>query len=111
MLGWSRPFKTSISLQTAASLPLTFFFGITFKATSFTTETWEIPPGDGGAEELDAREIDLFMCGWRRGMVDRPEGWSIGDAGGVATAPWRDTSTKSGGTCHDALYSPKNRLD
>jgi hypothetical protein len=48
-------------------------------------DTWEVPPGDGGAEELDVREIVLFICGWRRGMVDRPGG-STGDAGGAATS-------------------------
>ena len=37
MLGWSRPWRTRISLQTLSSLPLTFFFAIAFNATSRVT--------------------------------------------------------------------------
>ena len=36
-MGWSRPWRTRISLHTFSSLPLTFFFAIAFKATSRVT--------------------------------------------------------------------------
>lgn len=36
MFSWSRPSRTFISPQTAASFPLTFFFGIILSATCFT---------------------------------------------------------------------------
>lgn len=34
MFGWLSPLRTSISLHTLLSFPFTFFFGITFSATS-----------------------------------------------------------------------------
>jgi hypothetical protein len=37
MLGWSRPWRTRISPKTLSSSPLTFFFGMAFKATSRVT--------------------------------------------------------------------------
>ena len=50
MLVWSSPLSTSISPQTLCSLPLTFFFGMSFSATSFVIP---LPPGPGD----DGREL------------------------------------------------------
>lgn len=49
MFGWSSPFKTSISLHTLASFPLTFFFGIIFNATSFVIPLGDRSPKPGEA--------------------------------------------------------------
>ena len=50
ILGWFKPFNTSISPNTLASFPFTFFLGITFIATSFW-RTVERREGEGDLEE------------------------------------------------------------
>ena len=94
MLGWSRPRRTSISPQTLLSLPLTFFFGMTFSATSIVSSLllpfFDLPDTE--------REDEVRVTG---GLgeegVDEP---SVGSA----AAPLRATRVCSGGTCHVACY-------
>jgi hypothetical protein len=53
MLGWSRPWRTRISLNTLSSSPLTFFFGMAFKATSRVTscDTESVEPARLGGKD------------------------------------------------------------
>lgn len=57
MLGWSRPWRTRISLHTLSSLPLTFFFAIAFKATSRVTSC-----DAESAESVGDVEGEAGMC-------------------------------------------------
>ena len=115
MLGWSSPLRTSISPQTLASLPLTFFFGITLSATSrFRGGSFacapNVPPDidratrmglgkESECEELEAED------GLRGGRVDAVvvEDVREGEEGRrVAAAPRKATLICSGWTCHVA---------
>lgn len=106
MFGWFKPFRTSISPQTLASLPLTFFFGITLSATIFVTcsDLALVYSGVGvrrgwGVEGREERISSLSFadrCLWM-------------DAGGLrgpesADAPCSAMESCSGGTCHVAFY-------
>ncbi len=109
MLGWFRPFSTSISPQTLDSLPLTFFFGITLSATIFVIRSLEsdlalVGSGGGvrGSLGVEGREDRISS----RSFAERCR-WI--DAGGLtgpesAAAPCSATASCSGGTCHVAFY-------
>ena len=96
MLGWSSPFRTSISPHTLSSFPLTFFFGMIFSATSFVMplSVRSRRPGDDGR--------DMPFAGLRFPFV------LLGDSEGFssAAAPRSAVSTCSSGTCHVAFYQP-----
>lgn len=94
-LVWSKPLSTSISPQTLTSFPLTFFFGIIFKATSFVTplrvlcaESCEGERERRRSEE--ARDLEGFRVG---------RGYSSPTAPRSAVASWLT------GTCHVARYT------
>ena len=87
IFGWSNPFNTSISPHTFASLSLTFFFGMTFNATSFTMPL----------ETLSGEGLWPFLLGE---MEDFPFVWSTS-----AAAPRSDNVIWSIGTCHVARFT------
>ena len=78
MFSWLRPLRTSISPQTAASFPLTFFLGMILIATSLTSpessiffEPLEIPdefeflrmPKEMGGDEGEPRVSGFLISG------------------------------------------------
>lgn len=63
MLGWSNPFNTSISDHTLSSFPLTFFFGITFSATSLDIPLGRLSPPSPGDVGFDTGLSDDALVG------------------------------------------------
>jgi hypothetical protein len=89
----------SISLQTLASFPLTFFLGMIFRATSFA-----IPLADGpgeGDRDPDFCDVDKLGVGLVLG----------GSGTDSAAAPRSATAIWSTGTCHVAFYKNNARPD
>ena len=96
ILGWSNPFNTSISPQTFASVSFTFFFGMTFNATSFT-----MPLGVLSSEGLwPAFLLEPFVNNF--GLSDFSFVWSTS-----AAAPRSANVIWSTGTCHVARFERK----
>ena len=102
MLGWSRPFNTSISPHTLASFPFTFFFGIIFSATSFATTTLFDELRDGVEAPDDGLEGDFPgpKDKFRLGFGGACE--IFDSSSDTAAAPCSATVICSGGTCHVA---------
>lgn len=78
MLGWLSPRKTSISPHTASSLPFTFLFEITFRATSFRTP---LNSGFFSAAKVfssssEAEDPWLAMSSWLVGTFHVARFWS-----------------------------------
>jgi hypothetical protein len=128
ILGWSRPLSTSISPHTLASFPLTFFFAMTFSATSFVTSSfaWRLcntaaaleGDGDLGRDcEADGESMDSGDGADERGgrcdeIEDTPDAIEGVDVEvwfpppSVAVRAARDNWP--GGTCQVALCPQKS---
>ena len=104
MLGWSKPFRTSISPQTLASFPLTFFLGMIFKATSFTMPDSSLCFAGRGDDGLEPFEDILELVGvvGKGSSVGPGELGEPGELSMAAAAPRSATATWSTGTCHVA---------
>jgi hypothetical protein len=96
MLGWSKPFNTSISPHTLASFPLTFFFGMTFKATSLVNLLGGPRPGEGERERALNEDATANID------FEDFEGRIVGSRSAIL-APRSAMAVSSAGTCHVAF--------
>ena len=105
MFSWSRPLRTSISPQTAASFPLTFFLGIILSATSLITPEFSL-----FLEPLEVADKFEFLRTPGEGIDVEDDEVGVLTAFGSDGLPG-NVLTILAGTCHFAAYPAQQKGD